>query len=226
MLFDLRKATVEQLARTLFDHPVSDDQSEPWYFDDVAFAIEPERQLRLMTELFQRAPAIFCDYSSQQVEAGLWCMMGGAEHESFCGLIWNPELPSPARHALIQGNYQLYDQVLAPYPYDTIDFRHPDDSDRRFRTIDYMAPDLLLEAPCFRHEDDADAALVRTEFLDLFTRLLAHDAPVAQYAALHGLGHLEHESRATVIQQYLESNTWLDPAQREYAERARCGDLL
>jgi hypothetical protein len=131
-----------------------------------------------------------------------------------------------ARRGLIQSVFQLYDQVLAPYPYDSIDFGHPDDGGRRFQTIDYMAPDLLLDAPWFRHEDPADTALVRTELLALFTRPLAHDAPVAQYAALHGLGHLEHEAGAAVIQQYLERHAWLDPAQRGYAERAMRGDVL
>lgn len=226
MIFDLRKATVTQLARAVFDHPPSDDRAEPWHFGDVEFELEPEHQLCLITDLFQGAPHSFSDYASPQIEAGLWCMMGGAHHEAFCGLIWNPELSLAARRELVQSIYVLYDQVLAPYPYDDIDFRHPDTSDRRFRTIDYMAPDLLLEAPSFRHDDAVDEALVRTAFLDLFTRLLAHDAPVAQYAALHGLGHLEHASRAAAIQQYLESHVWLDAAQREYAERASCGDVL
>ncbi|HET7584323.1 MAG TPA: hypothetical protein VFK13_05415 [Gemmatimonadaceae bacterium] len=226
MIVDLRKATVAQLARAIFDHPTSDDLDEAWYSGDVAFAIEPERQLRLITELFHGAPVAFSDYSAEQIEAGLWCMMGGVHPELLCGLIWDRQLPFDARRELVQSIYPLYDQVLAPYPYDEIDFGNPDDSNRRFRTIDYMAPDLLLDASSFRHEDADDAALVRGAFLDLFTRLLAHDAPVAQYAALHGLGHLQHERRAAAIQQYLDSHAKLDPGQRDYAERASRGAVL
>lgn len=225
MIVNLTKATVGELAQVVFDHSASDDE-DAWYYGDLDFEIEPDRQLRLLAELFHSAPSLFKDYSTRQVEEGLWCMMGGAHSDKFCGLVWNPALPRPARLDVVAGVYTLYDRVLATYPHEQIDFRHPDADPRRFRTIDYMAPDLLLHRPRFRHEDELDVVALREAFLDLFSRLLAHGAPVAQYAALHGLGHLQHEGGVAVIDRYLEAHAWLEPAQREYAEAARTGDVL
>lgn len=225
MMVNLINATVRDLAQALFDHSASEGE-EPWYSGDIDFRIEPARQLRLMADLFHHSPDHFKDYPEPQVEQGLWCMMGSLHNEAFCGLIWDPALPLPARLAVVDGIYPLYDHVLARYPYEAIGFRHPDDDLRRFRTIDYMATDLLLKAAWIPHKDEVDAAAVRTAFLGVFTNLLAHEAPVAQYAALHGLGHLDHDGRAAVIDDYLATHTWLDPEQRDYATEARRGDVL
>jgi len=226
MNVDLRTARVEELAKAVFDHPASEDPDEPWYFGDVCFEVEPAHQIDLLAELFQGAPGHFQDYRTDQVEQGLWCMMGAVHHQAFCGLVWSPTLPLSGRLNVVSSIFVLYDQVLASYPYEPIDFDHPDAEPRRYRAIDYMVPDLLLEAPWFPEADTADAAQVQAGFLELFTRLLDHHGPVAQYAALHGLGHLKVEGRDAVIDRYLDTHAWLDAAQREYAEAARRGDVL
>jgi len=225
MIVTLTNATVRELAEALFDHPAPEGE-EPWHDGDVNFEIDPQRQLHLMAELFHGSPDHFRDYPEPQLEQGLWCMMSGAHNSDFCGLIWDPDLPLATRLHLVDGVYPLYDHILASYPYEGISFRHPDADVRRFRTIDYMAPDLLLKGPWVRHKDKADAAAVREAFLGLFIRLLAHEAPVAQYAALHGLGHLDHHGRAAVIDSYLDTRAWLEPEQRDYALAARTGEVL
>src|SRR5262249_50362668 len=119
-----------------------------------------------------------------------------------------------------------YDQRLARYPYEDIDFDQPDATIRRFRTIDYMAPDLLLNGDQFRSQEEGPAGPIREAFFELFSRLLRHEAPVAQYAALHGLGHLRHPRRAEAILAYLGDRSWMDPEHRAYAQSAIRGDIL
>jgi hypothetical protein len=223
MSIDLRQANVRSLAYAVFNHEITED-AEPWYYH-VKFEVDPERQLRLLAELLHGAPSIFSDYSSAQIEAGLWCMMGGTHSESFTDLIWDAELPLTTRLEVIAGVYPLYDRVLAAPPHEPIDFRYPDDNERRFRTIDYMVPDLLIRRSS-PSEGWADKKRVKETFLDVFGRLLAHNAPVAQYAALHGLGHLEHHGRKNVIDRYLADHPSLDDGQREYAQNARRGHVL
>jgi hypothetical protein len=89
-----------------------------------------------------------------------------------------------------------------------------------------MAPELLLSASWLSRSDPRDGAAIRNAFLDTFRRLLTHPAPVAQYAALHGLGHLEHDLRPQVIDAYIARHPDLPAAQREYSERARSGEVL
>ena len=222
----LRDATIESFVRDVFDHEMPEEGREPWYFPhDVDFEIDERRQLDLLAELFGNVRALLADYSPDMVCQGLWCMMGGVHHDSFTGLVWDSALPLDQRRAVIRRVYDLYDQLLAAYPYESVDFRHPDE-DRRFNGIDYMVPDLLLSGQAIRDEVDADELAIRAEFLDLFARLLEHPAPVAQYAALHGLGHLEHPERAATIDRYLAARSWMDHDQREYALAARRGEVL
>ena len=227
VVIDLRDATIERFVRSVFDQETPEEGRKPWYYPhDVSFEIDVRRQLELLAELFRNAAALLADYSPGQIVQGLWCVMGGVHFESFTGLVWDPALPFELRRAVIGGVYGLYDQLLCAYPYHAIDFRHPDDSERPFEGIDYIAPDLLLTTPFIRDESEADQAAVRTAFLELFARLLEHPAPVAQYAALHGLGHLEHPERAATIDRYLSAHAWMDADQQHYALAARRGDVL
>jgi hypothetical protein len=89
-----------------------------------------------------------------------------------------------------------------------------------------MAPDLLLTGSVFARDDPGDRAAIRNAFLGTFSRLLEHPSPVAQYAGLHGLGHLKHKLRSDVIASYLARHPGLTPAQRRYAAQAQRGHVL
>ena len=222
MQIDLTRATALQLADVLFDHPERGDD-QPWYSGDIDFRVDPPHQLRLLTELFQNAASLVDAFRPDQIENGLWCVMGAEHGEQFCQLIWDSSLSLAPRRALVAAIYPLYDQVLAAPPYQSIHFGQPDMLPRRYRTIDYMVPDLLL--------DDLGAGRspagepIRAAFLELFRRLLDHPAPVANYAALHGLGHLRIAGREALIDHYLRTGD-LSAEQRVYAEEARTGDIL
>jgi hypothetical protein len=226
VVIKLRDATIESFVRNIFDHDTPEEGRKAWYMPhDVSFEIDERHQLGLLAELFGNARVQLAGYSASKVVQGLRCMMGGVHYESFTGLVWSAALPLDRRRAVIQSVFELYDQLLAAYPYESIDFRHPDD-DRPFSGIDYGVPHLLLSEPWFRDRSEADQTSIRAAFFELFTRLLEHPAPVAQYAALHGLGHLEHPDREATIDRYLADNPWMDPDQRDYALAARRGDVL
>ena len=226
MQIRLQHASIDLLVTTVFDHEVPIDGGDPWYFGDVQFEVDPQHQLALIAELFEDAPRHLSGYSPAQVAQGLWCMMGGCWNKAFTGLVWNPDVPLPIRRRVVDSIFPLYDTLLVAYPYDDIDFRHPDASERRYATIDYMAPALLLEIPWYGKPDPSDEASMRSAFLDVFGRLLRHPAPVAQYAALHGLGHLDDPRGAAVIDAYVASLAMPERNEIWYAEHARRGDVL
>jgi hypothetical protein len=225
MLIDLTNATLEQLIETAFDQrrespSASDDD------DDIDYRVDPRRQVVLLTDLFRRSPTLPARFSSARIERGLWHIMGAEYFEYFTAHIWNPGLSIVDRVRLIQSVHGLYDHLLARYPYEDIDFTHPDRLPRRFRTIDYMAPELLLAGTGLGDDDPGDQAAVRNAFLHMFARLLEHPSPVAQYAGLHGMGHLKHKLRSNAIAAYVERHPHLSPAQRGYAARAQRGEVL
>ena len=226
MLVQLRNISLPTFVERVFDHLPPVDGDKPWYFDDVEFEIDSAEQLRHLTDLFE-APESLLAYglSLQQIEIGLWCILGGAHNDAFVSLLWDRSLPIRDRRRLIAALLPLYDRLLASAPYEVIDFEHPDRTPRRFRTIDYMALALVVEAITPANSTAYDRTCVRASLLDVLERLLEHPAPVAQYAALHGLGHLRSKKRLDAIDRYL-ANPALADSQREYALSARAGTLL
>jgi hypothetical protein len=87
-------------------------------------------------------------------------------------------------------------------------------------------PDLLARVPAIIDTETGDASAVRDALLATFQWLLEHPAPVAQYAGLHGLGHLKHPRGAAAIDAYLATHSELNPSQFAYAEAAKRGEVL
>lgn len=85
---------------------------------------------------------------------------------------------------------------------------------------------LVVEALRPSSSTAYDRTRVCSALLGVLARLLDHPAPVAQYAALHGLGHLPTQKRRDVIDRYLAARPDLETEQREYALAARAGTLL
>ena len=227
MLVALRDIPLTAFIERVFTrHPPRDD-GKPWYFGDVRFDVDPTQQLRHLADVFHSADSLpSYGLSNAQIEVGLWCLLGGAHIDASVSLVWDRSLPYELRRAAITALFELYDRLLATLPYESIDFRHPDSTPRRFKTIDYMGLALVVEASRPSSSTSYDRTRVRAALLDVLSRLLEHPAPVAQYAALHALGHLKSKKRIDVIERYLAARPHMPEAQREYALDARSGTVL
>jgi hypothetical protein len=225
ILIDLTTATLDEFIDAVFVVTDTEKLRADPREDRVDFQVDAPRQVVLLAQLFRQAGTLPQRFSLEQIERGLWRIMG--EHSTdFTAHVWNPDVAFAERRPAIQTVYDLYDSLLAGRPFESIDFVHPDQLPRRFRTIDYMVPDLLLDGDYLADKRGSDRAAVRDEFFATFRRLLQHPAPVAQYAALHGLGHLKHRLRPQVIDQYLADHAELAADRRTYAEWARQGRVL
>jgi hypothetical protein len=227
-IIDLRAATLEQLISAIFDESAQSFVASDSLGDGdwLEYDVDPHRQVLLLAALFRRSGELGARFPSDTIERGLWRIMGGEFSSYFTEHLWNPEVPRANRIALIDTVYHLYDDLLARRPLEAIDFRHPDFPKRRFAAIDYMVPDLLLEGGYFRDAEREDQAAIRDAFLTLFGRMLRHPSPISQYAALHGLGHLQHERGSELIDTYIAGNSDMSADQRDYAVRARVGEVL
>lgn len=226
MLVQLRNISQPTFIERVFAHAPPAGDAEPWYFGDVKFEVSPVEQLEHLTELFRSADALpGYGLSDAQIGVGLWCILGGAHNKEFVSLIWDRSLPIPLRGATIEALFDLYDRLLAAAPYEAIDFQHPDWPPRRFQSIDYMALALVVEALTPSNSTASDRTRVRLTLLNTLQRMLNHPAPVAQYAALHALGHLRTKKRVAVIDAYL-ARPEIGTGEREYALNAREGTIL
>jgi hypothetical protein len=227
MIIDLTNATLDTLVDAMFVEPESPATSpDSGAGTMVELRVDPGRQILLLAELFEQSAVLDGRFAAEQIERGLWRLLGAEYADDFTAHIWNPRLPFDHRAAVVAAVYDLYDALLARRPFEAIDFCRPDRLPRRFATIDYMVPDLLLGISWMDRESPTDREAIRNAFFQTFGRLLHHPAPVAQYAALHGLGHLRHPGVSESIDHYLASDPNIPLDRRTYAERARRGDVL
>jgi hypothetical protein len=214
MIIDLTHAGTDDFVRFVFDHPTVDEGEPEWYFtEDFEVLYEAHRQVRLLTELFATSARWRARFTDAQIEQGLWFVFNRAE-PYVTELLWNNEVPWAERRACIDAIFTLYADLFPICP---------------VATIDYMIPDLLADGYDFgtRHPDaNPEDRQVQEALMALFARLLDQPQPAAQYAGLHGLGHLEHPRGPALIDDYLVRHADITASLREYALQARAGDVL
>jgi hypothetical protein len=216
MEIDLRSATYDEFVRAIFDHPVEagGDADNAWYWSSHArFLVDPSRQVRHLTRLFENAGQLRTEFSVPQIEQGLW-LVAAAASERFIQYLWSADVPWSERERCIAAMATLYSECL---------------SVETFETIDYMWPDLLADTYSYDFRapsTDIEDRRVQDALLVLFTKLLGFPDYATQYAGLHGLGHLAHPEGPRVINEYIAAHPNLEEEQRQYAEQAAAGDVL
>jgi len=185
--------------RFAFDHPVSDN---PWYYtEEMYFVCDPENVITFYTRLFQDPQSTLSSYDDAHIEQGLWFIVGSQLND----WLWDDEHPLQLRLDCIAAMPMMFRNFLVEHPLETACF---------------MWWDMLRS-----FGDDPNASIVGAmiraleEVLQLPTRHL-------QMSALHGLGHLKHESKERIIRSLLLANAEIDEEMREYAENAIAGTTL
>jgi len=216
---DLRRASFEEWLDAVFDHP---PRAEPpnvnsaWYWvSDVEFTVDPGRQVRYLTQMFEQPEVLAQRYSAEQIEEGFWFMFGAAGYSWFLDTLWDPEVPWVAREACIRAIPTLYERLFPP----------DDNADG----IPWMLWDLLAFGYDCGNRDPAkneEDRRVQDAMLEAMRMMLLRpSSPAAQHAALHGLFHLNHADGPGLIRTYLDSRrppAWL----REYASNVLAGNAL
>ncbi len=220
---DLRDASLTSFIAALFDHvPPGADAYATYKIDD--YLIDPRHQIALVTQLLRGAPEYLASFPDAEIARGFWKIF--LEDVLFARHLWDEDVALSDRLAAIESVVHLYETVLIQRPFEPVDFGRPDRLPRRFGGVDYMIPDFLMHIPRDVDVGSPDAKAVSDAFLAAFTRMVQHPAPIAQYAGLHGLGHLQHRDRPYVVDAYLAANPDLDPDARAYAMTARAGEVL
>ena len=215
MYYDLRNASVHDLARLVFDHPLGeradDDTRKEWYWtEDVDLTIDPPHQLELAAALFANSGELRGKYSEEQLEQGLWFMFGPGGEAWFAGLLRDGQLALELRQRFISAIFDLYERLLSKV---------------QLETATFMLWDLLIDQ---FFNGDADDHVIPVEIaatmFETLSRILALPDQQSQRAALHGLGHLRHKDTPAIVSDYLARHASLSDEIVEYACRVRDGE--
>jgi hypothetical protein len=151
--------------------------------------------------LFRDPVPVLSGYEDARLEQGFWFIVG-------CQLaewLWDGDLPLDLRVECIRAMPSIFQHFFPNHPLDQ---------------AVYMWWDML------RHfDDEGDQAIIDSMAVAL-QEILSLPNLHCQMSALHGLGHLHHESKEMIIRRFLNHNPNLDPEIRAYAESAIAGQVL
>jgi hypothetical protein len=199
----------------IFNHPVPEDRFEDsWYLEfsfDFWYSLKDHEfklnQISYATRLFRDSNILVELFSPDQINQGFSALLSGLDYFCVNDLIRDEDIPIENRRECIismvdvfrTGVFTTYNQMESCYMWwDYLRWFPFDDTESE-------VPNIMFEA---------------------LAQILEFPTPYAQLSALHGLGHLEHPSKVTVIEEYLNSNPALDDDFIKYARAAQEGKVL
>jgi hypothetical protein len=193
---DATEYDYEEWIRFAFDHPVSEER---WYVS-TEFECVPEKVIAYYTRLFLD-PGPLDRYDDDRLDQGFWFVVSWQLGE----WIWEDDIPLLLRADCIGAMPTFFRKFFLARPLD----------DSCHMWWDHLR--AFGESP--------DPVIVEAT-LQALEQVLELPARHCHESALHGLGHLEHERKETIIRAFLRRHPDLDDSLVRYAEEAIAGKVL
>ena len=232
----------EAWTKWIFDHPVTERE---WWFD-IADVEEGGRWLdrptwrvvRFMTRPFEDPAPCLAPYSDDQIDQGLWFIFHEANSAHIRSLT-DGRVSYAVRLRCLRAIVALHERLFVPRCAEVLNhFREPEPGAIPLNSICYMLWDLVYEATRVgplewdsrgaRWRKPSTNAKFDGQMLGALQRVLAMPHKACQEAAIHGLWHFQrgHPGKASaIIDEYVSRNPAIDPRLRQYALRARGGEI-
>jgi hypothetical protein len=191
LTYDLNFATFEEFVSFLFDHPL-ENEDQIWRENWKQFASIRMNYHRLMqhyTRLFRDPAFLLNDYTPQELNQGFWNIyMGVCDKDRSFNIgrvLMHPTVSFTEAETCLEAMYDLFANL-------------------------FSLPNI--------HELSGSAAYMWWDWgfysihrfrdinLDVMRRVLELDSIDCKWAALHGLGHLNHPGKEQVIRDFLAAN--------------------
>jgi hypothetical protein len=212
---DITGYSYEEFVSFLFDREIraSAGKHHPWYFD-IELAFDPNRLCEFYIRLFRTEDFAHAKYSKAQLESGFWAIHGGAFDGSVQRLIWNTDVPFPARSECIKSMFDLFERLFATEPLET--------------SVSMWWDSLYYEWECGNRDRQrgGEDVLMQDVIFAVLADLLHSSSEVCQGAALHGLGHLHHPSTHELVQNYIRQHPLLGEEWKKYALAAARFEIM
>lgn len=213
----------EDWVKQVFDHEVREPE---WYWDADAWEWDGPFELTVeyLSKLFGRPLPILASYSDEQLNQGLWYLISTSCSNHMLALI-DESVSLDVRIKCVKSIQRVFEQIFSGLCSEHLS--HMDmKGTRPLNSVCYMWWDLVrdLLVPFVSTNEPITKAAI-----DVMEATLKLDSIACQESALHGLGHCANHYLAevqSIIDQYLKSNPQVRGELKEYALRAREGDVL
>jgi hypothetical protein len=227
--------TYEAWLNYVFDHPVSEDSSDAWYWNTDSSvwdeSARPHTTVRYLTWLFEDPSRWLQPFSDAQVAHGLSYLIDGSSDHMFP--LMDPVVPWADRQRCIRAMYVVFERVFAPRctpclshvrtardpsvnPLNEVCYMWWDICQLRGHFGPAQAEDFVLDTEELVNAGpgvDPFAADLEDAIFYVLRRTLELESVTCQEAVLHGLGHRKHkfsERVASIVDEYLQNRfpTW------------------
>jgi hypothetical protein len=109
---DISTMGYQQWIRFLFDHAVAEntDHEASWYHDVICEVSNPEALVIHTTRMCHEMPLIGKEYSPDQIDIGVWCLLGS--NADFGACLLDATVPLDARKSCIQSMYDVFEAYV------------------------------------------------------------------------------------------------------------------
>lgn len=205
---DISLFSFEDFVGFLFDRdvPLKSKRWNPWYCH-AQVVFDPARTCDYYLRLFKEPHFLLDRFSKAQLEVGFWAIASpGFLGCAISELIWNLELPLPAREECVRSMFYLYRDLFAVEPLETAGFMW----------WDSICWHLWHRGRKDRQRGGEESSMQDVMF-ETLVQILALGSENCQGAALHGLGHLHHPATEKVIEDYMRRHPDLADEAKAYA---------
>lgn len=223
MGWGLRNTTFEDWIEHVFDHEVC----EPYWFLDPESGIwagAPEVTVAYITRLFEDPLPYMENYTDEQLNQGLWYIVGSSTGSHMFALI-DPRLSHGAAVECVRSFYSLFEKVFAKRCSEHL-YHLGQTGAKPLNAVCHMWWDII---PICGMPDNPSRAQLDLEALRVMARTLKLDSLACRESSLHGLGHWQEcypKKVCSVIQKFIETNPNLPNELLQYAKQALAGYVL
>lgn len=204
MSLKLNNYSFDEWIEFVFNHPVPSENADVWYWkDEWRWEADAEHIIKYCIKLFRNPNFLLEKFSPEQINKGFWFILGDVELLQGC--LWDRKIDWKLREDCIMSMVGVFEQMFIQNP---------------IEDACYMWWDLLRN---FSGNQDAKT---KEAMLGALSQTLKLDSVDCQVSALHGLGHLEHNGKKKIIEQFLKADPNLDDKMKGYAIFAMEGKVL
>lgn len=196
--------------------PAGDEISTRWQRRPSSVLVE------YITCAFENSAQVFIPFSDEQLNQAFWALINsGGEIDA----LFDDALPLSARLRCIRSIFTLFEQCFAQRCSSTLP-----DGDKKASALNSICGMWWDIFPAWGgRQGNPTYEKLDEEFLGVMKRTLYLKSDACRGSALHGLGHwhLNYSNKvAMIIDEFLESRPKISCELRDYALRAREGDVL
>ncbi|MFZ3214574.1 MAG: hypothetical protein WA192_00770 [Candidatus Acidiferrales bacterium] len=213
--FDVSEYSFDEFISFIFAHEPSADwnKQKPWYFS-LEVIYDPRTICVYYVRLFRQPAFLLNQFSTAQLNQGLWAIHGGALDCAVSCVVSDTDLPFAVREECVRSMADLFRLLFAG-------------------GLLQESSGMWWDSLCYdwhcgtrNRERGGEDLRMQDVMFETLTKILRFDCEFCQFGALHGLGHLHHPRTWTLVHTFIAEHPALSAERKQYALKGAAFQVL